>query len=304
MFSNLGLDAYWQGVVIVAGIGAIAALGLQLTIASGQFSLMHGALMGAAGYMTGISALHWGFGLWPSVAIGGALGAAMGFVVAVLMLRLDGLSLGIATLAIGQALSLTASNAAALGSSSGYTGIPLRTNVFDVVIVLAVALVALCLLKRSRIGLGLVAAGRDPVAARSLGISPTVVRLAAFAAGGALAGIAGGLDAQYLSFISPVNLGFGVEVQLLLFVVLGGMTTPLGAVAGAFGVTIASELLRFAELDRAWIFGLTLMVVALLRPDGLLRRRSLRSVRALRLAALLAPLRGADRDARRAGAEG
>lgn len=292
MPADLGLDPYWQGIVIVAGIGAIAALGLQLTISSGQFSLMHGAMMGAAAYMAGVSSVHWGFGMWPAVAMGGLLGAVLGFVVAILVLRLDGLFLGIATLAIGQALSLVASNTTYLGRSSGFTGIPLRTNVSDVVVVLLLALAVLCMMKRSRLGLGLIAAGKDPVAARSLGISPTTVRLAAFAAGGALAGIAGGLDAQYLSFVSPAELGFAVEVQLLLYVVLGGMTTPLGAVAGAFGVTIASEVLRFSELDRAWIFGLTLMVVALTRPEGLLRRRSLRDGRpSLRPRDLVAHLR-------------
>jgi branched-chain amino acid transport system permease protein len=273
---ELWLNSYWQGVVIVAGVSAIAALGLQLTIASGQFSLVHGALMGAAAYLAGVSAVRWGFGMWPAVLAGGAFGAVLGGIVSLLVLRLDGLLLGIATLAIGQALSLAASNSNALGSSNGYTGIPLRTHLWQVMVVLVVALAVLMLLKRSRVGLGLVAAGRDPVAAQSLGISPTTIRLYAFAAGGGLAGLAGGLNAQYLSFVGPGDLGFAVEVQLLLYVVLGGMTTPLGAVLGTFGVTIGSELLRFTQLDRAWIFGLVLMFAALGQPEGLLRRRRVR----------------------------
>jgi len=275
MVFDFGLSAYWQGVVIVAGVGAIAALGLQLTMMSGQFSVVHGALMGAAAYMTGIATVRWGLGMWPAVAVGGAFGAALGLLVAVIVLRLDGLFLGIATLAIGQMLSLAASNSTYLGASNGFVGIPLRTHVSDVALVLVVALAALLALKRTRVGIGLVAVGRDPVAASSLGISPAHVRLAAFAGGGLLAGVAGALNAQYVSFVSPDDLGFAAEVQLLLYVVLGGMTTPLGAVAGAFGITLSSELLRFTDLDRLWIFGLVLMGVALLRPDGLLRRRNI-----------------------------
>jgi branched-chain amino acid transport system permease protein len=64
--TTLWLTPYWQGIVIVAGVGAIAALGLQLTVNSGQFSLAHGALMGAAAYASGLAAVHLGLGFWPA----------------------------------------------------------------------------------------------------------------------------------------------------------------------------------------------------------------------------------------------
>jgi branched-chain amino acid transport system permease protein len=197
----------------------------------------------------------------------------LGLVIAVLVIRLDGLILSIATLAIGLGMSLAAANSSYLGSTIGFTGVPLDTQVWQVAMVLALALTALLLLKRSRTGLGLEMAGQDAVAAASLGVPILRIRIAAYVAGGCLAGIAGALNVHYLSFVSPSDLGFATEVQLLLFVVLGGMTTPLGAVAGAFGVTIGGELLRFTQLDRAWILGLVLTVTALARPDGLLRRR-------------------------------
>ena len=286
MWTTLWLTPYWQGIVIVAGIGAVAALGLQLTIHSGQFSLAHGAVMGAASYASGLAAIHLGVGFWTATAIGGVSGALLGLAIAVLVLRLEGLILGIATLAIGLGMSLAASNSSYLGSTIGFTGIPLNTQVWQVALVMVVALAALLLLKRSRTGLGLDIAGQDAVAAASLGVPIRRIRVAAYVAGGSLAGVAGALNVQYLSFVSPSDLGFATEIQLLLFVVLGGMTTPLGAVAGAFGVTVGSELLRFTQLDRAWILGLLLTVTALARPDGLLRRRRMRDrVRAQEIAA-------------------
>jgi branched-chain amino acid transport system permease protein len=276
MSANLWLPAYWQGIMIVSGIGAIAALGLHVTIKSGQFSLVHGALMGASAYASGIVAVHWGLGFWATTAIGAGAGSLLGLLVAVVVLRLEGLILSIATLAIGLGLSLVASNSPFLGSTIGYTGVPLNTDVWEVALLLAISLTSLLLLKRTRIGLGLEIAGRDPVAAASLGVPVARLRIAAFAAGGCLAGMAGAINVQYVSFVSPLDLGFATEVQLLLFVILGGMTTPLGAIAGAFGVTLGGELLRFTQLDRAWILGLVLMATALLRPEGLLQRSRLR----------------------------
>lgn len=282
MILTLGLSPYWQGVAVVAGIAALAALGLQLTISSGQFSLVHGALAGSASYVAAIVSVQFGFGLWAAVLAGCLTGALMGGVISVVLQRLDGVLFGLATLAIGQALTLLASNSAYVGGTTGYNGVPLRTELWHVVVCLATGLAVLLLLRTSRVGLGIVAVGRDPIVAQSVGIPVRRIKIGAFAAGGALAGLAGALNVQYVSFVDPTALNFTTEVQLLLFVVIGGMSTPMGALVGAFGITIASELLRFAELDRAWIFGLLLMVVALLRPQGLLSRRSVGTPRHMR----------------------
>ena len=271
---TLGLTPYWQGIVIVAGIAAIAAVGLQFTISSGQFSLVHGALVGASSYTAGVVSVLFGFDFWSAVVAGIAAGALLGAVISVLLLRLDGVLFGLATLAIGQALALFAANNDFLGGTTGYNGVPLRTELWHVVAGLIVALAIVFALRASRVGLALEATGRDPVVARSVGIPVGMIRVGGFAFGGALAGLAGALNVQYLSFVDPMALNFSTEVQLPLFVVIGGMSTPVGAVVGAFGITIASELLRFAQLDRAWILGLLLMTVALIRPQGLLGRRS------------------------------
>ncbi|WP_448005556.1 branched-chain amino acid ABC transporter permease [Agromyces bauzanensis] len=282
MILTLGLSPYWQGVAVVAGIAALAALGLQLTISSGQFSLVHGALAGAASYVAAIASVQFGLGLWAAVLAGCLTGALMGGVISAVLLRLDGVLFGLATLAIGQALTLLAANSTYLGGTTGYNGVPLRTELWHVVLCLAAGVAVLLLLRTSRVGLGIVAVGRDPVVAQSVGLPVRRIKIASFAVGGALAGVAGALNVQYVSFVDPTALNFATEVQLLLFVVIGGMTTPIGALVGAFGITLASELLRFAELDRAWIFGLLLMVVALLRPQGLLNRRSVGMPRQMR----------------------
>ena len=272
---TLGLSGYWQGVITVAGIAVIAALGLQLTISSGQFSLVHGALMGTSSYVTGLVTVYLGLDFWLAVLLGGLAGAILGALISALLSRLEGVLFGLATLAIGQALTLVASNTPAIGGTTGFTGVPLNTQMWQVVLIAAVALAAVLMLKGTRVGIGVVSAGRDPVVALSLGIPVRRYKIEAFAAGGALAGIAGALNVQYLSFVDPTALNFGTEVQLVLYVVIGGMATPLGAVLGAVLVTALNETLRVAVLDRAWILGLVLMIVALLRPQGILSRQGI-----------------------------
>jgi branched-chain amino acid transport system permease protein len=272
---TFGLSYYWQGVIMAAGIAAIAALGLHLTFLSGQFSVMHAAIMGAAAYTAGVVATKDGWGLWATVALGALVGAGLGGTASLIVRRLEGLLLGIATLAIGQSLAVTATNVKYVGAAVGYSGIPLRTPLWGVAAVLGACLAVILLLKRTRAGVALLATGRDPIAAAALGIPTQAIKVAAFAAGGAMAGAAGAMEAQYLGLVMPSDLGFSAEVPLIVYVVIGGVSTPWGAVAGAFGVSIASELLRFTTLDRLWIFGLILTLVALTRPQGLLVRNNI-----------------------------
>jgi branched-chain amino acid transport system permease protein len=269
---TFGLSFYWQGVLIAAGIAAIATLGLQVTLASGQFSVMHAALMGAAAYATGLGAIELGMGFWTTLVCGAALGAVLGALAGGLVLRLGGLLLGIATLAMGQAMSVVVNNIEYVGGPAGYYGVPLRTTLVSVGVVLVVALLVVLQLKNSRLGFALLATGRDPLVAASLGVRTTQVRVGAFAFGGLLAGAAGALNAQYVGLVMPTDLGFAAEVELIVYVIIGGVTTPWGALLGAFGITIISEQLRFADLDRLWLLGLVLTFVALTRPNGVLVR--------------------------------
>lgn len=270
------MSAYTTSIFITGGIYAIVAMGLHLTLVTGQFSVAHAALMGLGGYAAGIGTVEWGLGLWPSVALAGVIGTVGGALLATMLRRMSGMLFGIATLAIAQAVSLLINNIEPLGGALGYAGVPLRTTLTHVVVVAVVVVAVLSYLRWTRLGLALIAVGKDDVVAESLGISSRALRVLGFALGGALAGVAGGLLIQFIGLIRPTDLGFASEIQLFTFVIIGGLTTPWGAVAGAIGITWALEWLRFATSDRYWIMGLGLMIVVLLRPDGVLRRRRLR----------------------------
>jgi ABC-type branched-subunit amino acid transport system permease subunit len=108
-------------------------------------------------------------------------------------------------------------------------------------------------------------------------MSATFVRVWAFGVGGALAGIAGGLQAHWLSLVEPTALGFAYEALLFMYLIIGGVGSPWGALVGAVGVTWLLEALRFTGSARYWILGLVLVVVIILRPQGLIARRGLKA---------------------------
>lgn len=267
------ISPYVDSALTIAGIYAIASVGLQVVISSGQFSIIHGALMGMGGYAAGVATLRYHLSLPLTMVIAALVAGAVGAVIAAACLRLNWFLISIATLAIGQALSILFNNLSSLGGAFGYGGVPLRTNLAVVAATLAVVVGIAVRVRRSRIGLGMVAVGQDEIAAASLGISPRSTKIWAFALGGAAAGCAGALNVQWLSLVTPRDLGFQFEVQLLFFVVIGGMSSAWGALAGAMIFTLAPELLRFATLDRYWLLGLVLLGTILVRPQGVITRR-------------------------------
>lgn len=272
----MGLSPYVQSVFTAGIIYAIVAVGLYVTLASGQFSVIHATLMGFGGYTAGVLSEQVGWAFWPAVLAAGITGLIAGSVLAVVVRNMRGMLLGLATLAIGQAGSAAVINIGPLGGSLGYVGVPLRTSLGAVLVVLVVVLAALTWLRHTRLGLALLAVGKDDVVAQALGIPVFWTRVWAFGVGGAFAGIAGGLLIQFTGLIEPPDLGFSSEVPIFSYVIVGGLSTPWGAVLGAVGITWALELLRFSTLDRYWILGLILVLVVLLRPSGILKRVPLR----------------------------
>ena len=110
----------------------------------------------------------------------------------------------------------------------------------------------------------------DENAAQSMGINVTFYKVAAYVAGAALAGLAGGLYAHSAGFISPDRFGFASAVDILVFAVIGGTMAWPGAILGAWLITALPELLRFLKDWRAIFNGLVLVGVILFLPNGLL----------------------------------
>ena len=151
---------------------------------------------------------------------------------------------------------------------------------------LALLTVLICYrLQHSRIGRAWVALREDDVAANAMGLNIRNIKLLAFAMGATFGGVAGGLFASFQGFVSPESFGLMESIMVLAMVVLGGMGNIPGVILGAVPLTITPEILRDVigplqmaafgrmiidpENARMLMFGLALIVVMLVRPEGL-----------------------------------
>ncbi|MGH3436110.1 MAG: ABC transporter permease subunit [Sciscionella sp.] len=273
---------------LVAVLLAIGATGLNLVMGmAGQLSLGQGAFYLLGGYTAAIlTATHgWPSGLALVAAI--AVAATGGMVIGWLTLRLDGLNLAIATLAVNLGLLVAVTEDTGLtGGTRGTFGVPsLRVGGIGLtssttfylcsLMVLVVCLVLASSLWRSRIGLSLRAIGIDQPASEVLGLRAFRLKLIVFTTSSAMAGLAGALWVFYFRFADPTTWGLTLTIDLVTFVIIGG----LGSVYGGFLGVVALQTVRYfldhgsasvaAQNTELLLSGLLLIIFALLLRRGL-----------------------------------
>ncbi len=287
---------YYLTVMIVAGFNAILTLGLNLLMGyAGQISLGHAAFYGIAAYTTGI--LTAGFG-WPVPAgmlAGIAAVVLVAWVIAVPTLKLHGHYLAMGTLGFGIIVYIVLNEATALtGGPSGLTGIPrlgvagftVASDTAFYAVVWGTVLLLFVLaqnLVRSRLGRALRAIHTSEAGAAALGVDTGRTKAFVFVLSAAYAAVAGALYAHYVTFVSPGTFGFHASIQLVTMVVLGGMASLWGAVAGALFLTILPEVLRAVENVDILVYGAILVLTMMFLPGGLAQgaERGVRAVRSL-----------------------
>jgi branched-chain amino acid transport system permease protein len=211
------------------------------------------------------------------VALTGSVAALIGLPA----LKLKGHYLAMATLGFGIILSILFNETVELtGGPSGFTGIP-RLSLFGVtfasdlsVYFLIVALLGLAMwlsfnLLHSRVGRALRGLHTSEKAAQAMGVDIARYKLFVFVLSAVFAGMAGVLYAHYLTFIAPASFGFLFSVELIVMVVLGGMTSIPGSIVGAFFLTVLPEFLRAFENIEVLLFGAILVLCMMYVPDGL-----------------------------------
>jgi branched-chain amino acid transport system permease protein len=123
--------------------------------------------------------------------------------------------------------------------------------------------------RRSRLGRGLNAIRENQLAAEAVGVDSTRYKVAAFTLSGAYGGLAGALWTHLALFIAPETFGFDVSVTMLAMVVIGGSTTVVGSVIGAFLLTLLPEFLRFLQNSYFAVYGAAIIVLMIFMPDGI-----------------------------------
>ena len=276
---GLTLNPYLLFLLTRIVIFVLLIIGLNVLLGySGQFSFAHAALFGVGAYATGLLQVHLGLPYAPALVLATVGVTAFGTLLALPALRLSGIHLAIATLAVAQAISwvLTTWTDVTFGAG-GFRAPSIRLlsldktqSIFVVSVVVATVVYILVRhLLRTSYGRRFIAIRDNQVAAASNGISVVQVKTTAFALSAGIAGLSGGLYSALLGFIAPESFNLEQMVIMKIMAVTGGLSTMLGSVLGPTLVISLQEFLRDSQGWLEIVFGGMLILFVLFLPRGL-----------------------------------
>ena len=285
------MDFYF-GLAQVIGIHTLLGFSAWCVLQTGQVSMLQGGFFAIGAYSAGMLTTMWQWPILPALLVGGLLAGIVAVIVGFPALRVKGLMLVVATMAFAEVVRLgffnltwqVSSPDGMIGpdGSLGFGGIryfpsngwsTLEVCVF-IWILVGVVFLVLGWLDRSRAGIIWRAVGEDELAAQSVGINLTTAKVSAFGVGGVIAGLAGGVFAHYATHIEHSNFNILLATFAIAYPIIGGLASLWGVLlAAAFVQGFLIEGLRFLGDWRSLLFGALIVVVMLVRPDGVLRRR-------------------------------
>ena len=266
------IDPYTESVLIFLGINTVLALSLALPVSAGLLSLGQGGFMAIGAYASAALTTWYSVPFPLALAVGGLLAALAGLAVGFPALRIKGVYLLILTMGFGEIVRIFFLNFEPTGAASGFGGIRQATTLTGVAVTVVVLVLFFLQLRGSRIGRAIEALRQDELAAEVMGIELTRLKLAAFGVGALIAGLGGALYAHYALFIDSAQFGFHRSAEIFIIVLLGGMGSFWGALAGAAAVTLLPEVLRVIQEWRMTFFGTLLVAMMIWRPWGLIGR--------------------------------
>ncbi|KAF0820520.1 MULTISPECIES: branched-chain amino acid ABC transporter permease [unclassified Cytobacillus] len=293
------INPYYLQVASFILINIILGVSIYITLSTGQLSLANAGFMGIGAYTSALLTLNFDLPIIVGILAGTLLAGLFGILIGIPTLRLQGVYLAIVTLGFGEVIRVIFVNWESMTKGAvGLSGIPhmgrellntlkdlgfdpkilgLQNNQFVFLaiflILLAVTISIIAFFRRqnrSRVGRAFAAIKLDEKAAESMGINITYYKVLAFAQGALVAGFAGALFAHVLAYISPADFAYHRAVEILIFAVFGGSEVIWGPVFGALFLTVMPEVLRFISEYRYMIYGLIIIIMMAVRPQGLI----------------------------------
>jgi branched-chain amino acid transport system permease protein len=263
----------YQAVIFAVGVNGLLALSMYAVLAVGQLSLGQAAFMGIGAYVSALLTINldWPFAVVLLAAM--VVPAIVALIIAGPTLRLTGVYLALATIAIVEILRIFLNASSYTGGALGLSGIPNKTTVTLIYGLLAVILFGFILVARSRLGRAMEAMREDEVAAGVMGVNLPMMKLGALVVSAMIAGLAGALNAHANSFIGPNDYSFEHAVTIISFALLGGIGSPVGPVLGAAILTLLPEVLTFLQDYKLVVNGFIIVVAVLYMPRGILTWR-------------------------------
>ncbi len=264
------IGSFWKLNILIIGINIIMAASLNLINGyTGQFSLGHAGFMAVGAYVSVVLTANFHLPFIVALLAGGAAAGALGCLIGLPTLRLSGDYLAIATLGLSEIIRIVLMNIQYVGGAAGFSGIPHLTTFPWVFFSLLATLFIIKNFVNSTHGRACIAIRENEIAAEAMGVNTTKYKVMAFTIGAAFAGIAGGLFAHVFYIITPLSFTFMQSFNYLIMVVLGGLGSITGAIAGAFVVTFISAILADWPEYRMIIYALALILLMFYRPQGL-----------------------------------
>ena len=267
---------------------AIMAVGLNVVVGkSGILDLGYVAFFAIGAYTQAIFGLFTNLNFWLVLLLGMGFAMFAGTLLGVPALRLRGDYLAIITLGFGEIVRIIAVNTEAIGGAAGLTGIPSPPPIFGVefsvqdvrpyywlsLTILLIFLWGIIRLSHRKPGRAWEAIREDEDVAAFMGVQTFKYKLWAFVIGGAIGGAAGVIYASQILSIEPKMFELNLSIMILACVVFGGMGNIWGVIFGAVLLGYLPEKLRFLTDYRILIFGLLMVVMMNLRPNGLIPRK-------------------------------
>lgn len=268
------LNLFYVQILQQIGINIILAVGLNLIVGfSGQFSLGHAGFMAIGAYAAAIigstSPTYGAF--FGAMLVGALLSGVVALLVGIPTLRLKGDYLAVATLGVSEIIRIFIINGGSLtNGAAGILGIPNFTTWQMVYFFVVITTIATLNFLRSPIGCSTLSVREDEIAAESVGVNTTKIKIIAFVFGAITASIAGSLQAGFIGSVVPKDYTFINSINVLIIVVFGGLGSITGAIVSAIVLGILNMLLQDVASVRMIIYALALVLVMIFRPGGLL----------------------------------
>ncbi|HWK23807.1 MAG TPA: branched-chain amino acid ABC transporter permease [Ureibacillus sp.] len=293
------INPYYLQIGSFVLINILLAISVYVPLSSGQLSLGSAGFMAIGAYTSALLTINFDIPLVFGIIAGACVAGILGIIIGIPSLRLTGVFLAIATLGLGEVIRVIFVNWESLTKGSiGLTGVPqigrellnfvrgfgfepssigLKNNQFVFLMVFLLLLIIVIATiwfvarqQNSRVGRSFSSIQMDEKAAESMGVNITYYKVLAFAQGAFIAGLAGALFAHVMGYISPSDFAYHKAVEVLIYTVFGGSEVIIGSIFGAIFLTLMPEVLRFISEYRYIIYGILLVILMAVRPQGLI----------------------------------
>lgn len=265
------LSRQYKSLIVPICVNIMLAVSLNLVTGFlGELSLGHAGFMSIGAYSSALISIALSNTLPPALAFltalicGGTLAAFFGFIIGVPVLRLRGDYLAIVTLAFGEIIKSIINYLKFTGGSKGLSKIPLYSDYRNFTVVFIITVITIVLISNlidSRDGRAIKSIRDNDIAAESIGINISKYKVSAFVIAAGFAGIAGALYAHNVGIIKPSIFDYNKSIEILVFVVLGGMGNIPGSIISAIILTLLPEFLRGADNLRMLLYAIVLIVM-------------------------------------------